>query len=149
MKLAPRSRPSRFRRPHRKAGSPGGNYEFTCLAQTYSLPGRFLQDMTSPSDDHLRWVGTTESNRIIRQLVWELASQQCQLRETELCWKWAPLRMGQPHHKIHKKMGGAFTDDRIWLTIGGEVVQIRVWACPQCHSKHHNHLHWTGKENVA
>lgn len=127
-----------------KKGTPGGEYCFRVLGKDFILAGRFILDMESPSDDHQRWVATAESARIIRRIVCDLADKQCQLKESPLCWKWAPVDKGQPHHAIHKKMGGAFTDDRIWLQIDGELVQIRLWACPNCHQKHHNRLYFKG-----
>ena len=133
----------------RKQGTPGGEYIFDYAGKHYELPGRFIIDRESPSDDGLRWVATPESGREIRRIVCELADKQCELGSSPTCWKWAPLPQGQPHHVRHAKMGGAFTEDRIWITIEGEVWQMRIWACPNCHQRHHNPLHWTKKSEAA
>jgi hypothetical protein len=135
-------------RPRKKVFRPGGEYIFDCLGRHYELPGKFVQDPLSPSDDGLRWIAAPESKPIIRRLVCELANKQCEVQESKHCWKWAPVDRGHPHHTIHKKMGGAFTDDRIFLKIGGETVQIRVWSCPNCHQKHHGDLQF-GIRRVA
>ena len=127
--------------PKTHPGTVGGEYNFTYAGKDYSLPGRFLQDPSSP--DGLRWIATRESNRIIRHLVCGMANAQCELEKSEQCWKWAPVDRGHPHHLKHKKMGGAFTDDRIWILIDGELTKLRVWSCPVCHFDHHNHLHWS------
>lgn len=131
------------------SGTPGGEYTFDLNGKHYELSGRFVQDEFSPSDDKRRWIATPESNRIIRALVCKLSNKQCQVRREKHCWKWAPVEIGHPHHVQHKKMGGAFTDDRIWIVIDGEIVQIRVWSCPTCHREHHNKLYWTPKEQAA
>ena len=143
-------KPRRWMRARKeRQGTPGGEYIFDLYGKHYELPGRFIVDKTSPSDDGLRWVGTSDSNRTVRILVHKIASGQCQVKKNKQCWKWAPVDRGHPHHAIHKKMGGAFADDRIWLAICGETVQIRVWSCPGCHAEHHNPLAWSYKRNVA
>lgn len=129
-------------RPKRTEGIPGGNWDFELNGQTYSLPGKFVQDARSGSDDGKRWIATRESNREIRRIVCELAGKECQLHKADNCWKWAPVHLGQPHHVRHCKMGGAFTDDRIFIFVDGERTVIRVWSCPTCHRQHHNPLHW-------
>lgn len=154
----PRNR-SREHRPRRNAiksvsdrrtrGTPGGEYIFTYAGKRYELPGRFVQDPASASDDGLRWIATPESAKVIRHLVCEIAGKQCELATEPHCWKWAPLDRGQPHHLRHKKMGGAFSEDRIWIVVDGEWIRMRVWACPVCHQNHHNRLHWTRKDDAA
>lgn len=139
----------RWLRPKKKEkpSKPEGRYIFDIGSKHYELDGRYVQDAESPSDDRLRWIANAASNKIIRWLTNSLANSRCQLEKNRQCWKFTPLDKGHPHHVIHKKMGGAFTDDRIWLMIGGEKVQIRVWACPYCHQEHHGRLAWG--ENVG
>jgi hypothetical protein len=132
-----------------KPGTPGGEWTFTWGGKHYVLSGRYIQDATSPSDDGLRWIASSESVKFINQLVHKIANGQCELKLAPNCWKWAPHGAGHPHHVRHKKMGGAFTDDRIWISIAGEPTQIRIWACPSCHRNHHNRLHWSRRENIA
>lgn len=144
-----RRSPIRYCSKKKARGVPGGEYIFDLNSKHYELPGRFVQDETSLSDDRRRWIATPESNRVIRELVCKVADKQCQVRRGKGCWKWAPLHLGHPHHGIHKKLGGAFTDDRIWIVIDGEISQIRVWSCPTCHQEHHNKLYWTPKEQAA
>lgn len=127
--------------PKREQGAVGGSWEFDFMGRHYSLPGRFVQDVESPSDDGLRWIATPQSNKVIRGLVERIAERHCQLKESKSCWDWSPV--GHAHHVRHKKMGGAFTDDRIWIVIDGEKTQIRIWACYSCHDPHHNKLHWS------
>src|SRR5216684_1878653 len=124
-------------RPKTHPGTVGGEYNFTYGGKDYSLPGRFLQDPASP--DGLRWIATRESGRVIRKLVCEMANARCELKTSPQCLKWAPLRNGDPHHVHHKKMGGANTEDRIW--VNGE--RVRICTCKNCHRDHHNHLHWS------
>lgn len=126
-------------RQHERQGTPGGEYVFTYGGQTLTLPGKFVQDPQSP--DGQRWIGTRESNRIICTLVCEMANSRCELQTSEKCWGWTPFGSGDPHHVIHKKMGGANTEDRIWVC--GE--KVRVWSCKACHRDHHNKLYWKGK----
>ena len=132
---------SRNRKPIRRygprPGTPGGDYIFTYRGKAYSLPGRFLQDPTSP--DGRRWIATRESNRVIRSIIRELADSFCELHESSGCWGWTPLESGHAHHAIHKKLGGSFTDDRIW--VAGK--RIRFWTCATCHKAHHGKLHWS------
>jgi hypothetical protein len=153
----PRNRSREFRPRHainriskkKREGTPGGAYIFDYAGKHYELPGRFIQDETAASDDKRRWVATLESGRIIRRLVCQLANKFCELSTEPHCWKWAPLERGQPHHLRHKKMGNAFGDDRIWIVVDGELVRVRIWACPTCHQNHHNRLHWTRKDDAA
>jgi hypothetical protein len=146
---SPFAKPRRWLRPKKeKPSKPEGRYIFDIGSKHYELEGRFVQDAESPSDDGLRWIATKESNRIIRWIVNSLANSYCQVRKGRQCWKFTPLDRGHPHHVIHKKMGGACTDDRIFLKIGGEQVQIRVWSCPFCHQEHHGRLAW-GESQAA
>jgi hypothetical protein len=123
-------------------GSVGGEYVFLYRGREISLPGRFVQDPTSP--DGLRWIAMRESAKVIRSIVRDLANSQCELQEAKGCWGWTPLEFGHAHHAVHKKLGGAFADDRIW--VAGE--RIRLWTCPTCHEKHHGKLHW-GRKDAA
>lgn len=125
-----KSRPSR----------PGDEYVFTYKGREYRLPGKFIQENSSP--DGLRWIASSAAKTILSAIVRELAGNHCELKESPSCWNFVPFGVGT-HHAIHKKMGGAFTDDRIWRN--GE--RIRLLACPSCHKNHHNKLHWT--QNVA
>jgi hypothetical protein len=123
-------------------GTEGENWEFTFEGKAYSLPGRFVQDALAASDDGRRWIAAREAKKTIREIVFAIAQKKCQVRNSRLCWKWAPIHLGQPHHTRHKKMGNAFGDDRIWIIVDGVEEQIRVWACPNCHRIHHNALHF-------
>lgn len=133
------------RAPRDKRSQPGGEYVFTHRGKEYRLPGKFIQDPTSPSNDGLRWVAHPSAKPTLAQVVFELSGGQCEMTNGPDCWKFAARWNGHPHHVRHKKMGGAFTEDRIFLTIAGQVVRIRVWGCPTCHKNHHNKLHWTAK----
>lgn len=140
--MIPRRSPLRRWQPrvrgHRK---PGGEYVFVHRGQEYRLAGKFVQDNTSP--DGLRWIAAKESKPILTRIVFELADGRCQMKNAAaFCWGYVPRWSGHPHHVRHKKMGGAFTDDRIWLEIDGEKTQIRIWGCPVCHRDHHDKLHW-------
>jgi hypothetical protein len=136
-------RPNRVRES--KHSHPGGEYIFTHRGKQYSLPGKMIQDRTSPSADGLRWVAHPKSKPTITSIVYELAGGHCQMHKSPSCWGWMPRGVGHPHHVRHKKMGNAFGDDRIWIEIDGEQVQIRILGCPSCHRNHHNKLQWTGK----
>jgi hypothetical protein len=122
------------------SGIIGDEYKFTFQGEDYSLSGRFIEDQQSP--DLLRWIATRESNAVIRSIVYEIADGKCEMHRLGNCWKWAPVDRGHPHHLIHKKMGGAYTDDRIWVC--GK--RIRIWACPTCHSDHHGNPQWSFKK---
>jgi hypothetical protein len=142
MRMNRMSRPRRFSRirsvsPKRSQGTPGGEYNFEFQGRAYSLPGRILQDPTSP--DGIRWIGTPESNSIIRALTAQLAGKQCELKITPNCWGWTPLGTGHPHHVVTKGMGAAHADDRLFRC--GE--RIRVWICPSCHRKQHGDVEWS------
>jgi hypothetical protein len=134
-------------RPKERVGIVGGEYMFMHAGKTYVLSGKFVNDPVSP--DGWRWVATRESNRVIRVLVCELAGERCEMRSSEQCWGWAKSWNGHPHHVRHKKMGGAFTDDRIWIEVDGERVRIRIWACPSCHQEHHGPLAWSKKNATS
>jgi hypothetical protein len=132
-----RRRPIRSVSPKRNVGTPGGEYDFTYAGKFYSLPGRMIVDPTSP--DGKRWVATPGSAKIIRQIVCEMAGECCELEIKSNCWKRAPLQCGHRYHGKHKKMGGAFTDDRIW--INGK--KMLFWSCPSCHTEHHGTPQWS------
>jgi hypothetical protein len=140
-----RNKPKQWR-PKPKPGTPGGEYNFTWRGKAYSLPGKFVQDAESASDDGLRWIAAKESKSIIAGLVCQIADDYCELHEAKGCWGKVPRFVGHPHHVRHKKMGGAQTDDRIWIAVDGDWVRIRVLACPTCHAQHHGEPRWSQKE---
>lgn len=127
----------------RMLGTPGGEYQFRLSGKDYSLPGRFLQDPESP--DGMRWVATPDSNKIIRRIVCQMANSRCEWKLVPHCWGYLPLEVGHPHHSITKGMGGAHSDDRIF--VGGE--QIRFWVCPTCHRAEHGDVQWSEKVRSA
>jgi hypothetical protein len=126
-----------------KRSQPGGEYVLTHRGKQHVLPGRYIVDPTSP--DGKRWIAHSSVRPILAQIVFELSGGLCEIKNGPDCWGYAARWNGHPHHVKHKKMGGAFTDDRIFLEIDGQVVRIRVWGCPTCHKNHHNKLHWTGE----
>jgi hypothetical protein len=136
-------RPPRFSRiPPRKERpvDPRGDWRFTWRGRDHALPGRWLNDPTSP--DGMRWIAAPSAIPTIVGIVAEEAGNQCELKLPKVqCWGWTPRDCGHRHHLVLKKMGGAFADERIW--INGERKQI--WTCPTCHRARHGRLHWSAK----
>lgn len=128
-------------RPRKKPVNPAGEYTFTHKGKEYSLSGHWINDPTSP--DGMRWIATSHAKTTLNRIVYELAGSHCEMQKVSNCWRWVPYGCGT-HHVITKKMGGAFTDDRIWRN--GE--RIRVLSCPSCHRNHHNRLHWSSKRTA-
>jgi len=131
-----------FIRPKRRPTKPEGDYIFTHRGKEIRVAGRYLNDPSSP--DGLRWIAASHSKPILSRIVHELADGVCEIKLSPGCWKRVPYGYGT-HHVVTKKMGGAFTDDRIWRD--GE--RIRILGCPSCHRNLHNRLHWTPKASAA
>jgi hypothetical protein len=128
-------------RVKKHVGVVGGEYIFEHAGNTYVLNGKFVNDPRAP--EGIRWIATPESNRVIRVLVCEIADSRCELRTSPDCWGRVAPWKGHPHHRVHKGMGGANTDDRIWVMVDGEKWRIRMWACPACHREHHGVPRWS------
>jgi len=124
----------------RRDGVTGEEYVFTFRNQQYRLPGHIRYDQTSP--DGIRWIATPASAKVIRMIVCELAERRCELKLSESCWGFLPLNIGHAHHLRRKKMGGAFTDDRIWIL--GQ--RVRFWTCPTCHRHEDGDLQWSKRQ---
>jgi hypothetical protein len=124
-------------------GRPGDEYEFIFRGESYSLSGRFVND--PESEDGRRWIGTPHSNAVIRGLTARIANEQCELALVKNCWGWVPASSGHPHHVVTKQMGGARTEDRLF--VAGK--RMRVWVCPTCHVKATGDLEWRFVEETC
>jgi len=70
-----------------------------------------------------------------RYALYQRANGRCEMvRDGERCNRFAGLRDGAAHHVNGRGMGGAKRDDN---------PSVCVWACPACHDKKHNTLHWS------
>jgi len=139
----PRTRNLRSMSIKHAHGKTGGEYEFLYRGKIVSLAGHYKIDPMSP--DGRRWIASREAAKIIRRIVCELADATCELHLDPSCWRWLPLGSGHPHHLRLKKMGGAFTEDRIW--VAGQ--RVRFWTCPTCHRCEHPGPQWTPKASAA
>lgn len=66
----------------------------------------------------------------MRQLLCDLAGSHCEMHG---CGKYTGLASGQVHHIIHRGMGSAKRDDRVFVA----GVRQLMWLCPACHTGRH------------
>jgi hypothetical protein len=132
----PRKHWLRLRRKERPQDI-AGEYIFTHRGKEYRLAGQWKNDPHSP--DGTRWIAASRSKTILTQIVAELADLRCEVKVSKQCWGWTPRAAGHRHHEVHKKMGGGFTDDRIWIND----LRVAFWTCWSCHRDERNPLHWS------